>query len=244
MTHQKNRSASYGISISGTITFTSGMYGNNSYNLLHSNEEELNIFRGDKETIKSNPIKSDIEEHQDTTYYSKSLPNTAVFHNTFDLYDVRLLDIRQEDSYTKLYLKQVSSDEVHIHTVLNNKNLNPRLLQFKKKRMLFVYIKDKHTAKNLIDTPDLIITSTDTFPLFSHKWYNNWFYTRKCKVLIQDYQFFLNAVSRRPYKEEESSSIKGSTKSIMLDAILARKDLTTKQKKKQIAEMNAFLDYV
>ena len=251
MTQQNNKS--YNISFSGTITFTVCSDRDESYTLLFSDnnksmenkEDNKNtIFDSRKDEKKGSPKR---DANQDCFgYIALSSDNEKTF-KAFKNKDVRLLGFHHGDhEHVQLYFNLAYYNKLSIKNVFDAKRLNKKLFKYETQRMLLV--SPTHSLKNeedFLNPHTIVITENDVFPLIKNMWPNDIFYKHKLRHTIRAYRKYIRSISEYPYVEKPiTSSIqeaRSATKSIMLDAILARKDLTTKQKKKQIAEMNELL---
>lgn len=221
MTQQNNKS--YNISFSGAITFT---------------------LRSDKDEKKGAPKR---DANQDCFgYIALSSDNEKAF-KAFKNKDVRLLGFRHGDhDHVQLYFNLAYYNELSVKNVFNAKRLNKKLFKYETQRMLLV--SPTHTMKNeddFLNSYTIVITENEIFPLFNNIWSTDMFYRFKLRHTKNAYRKYIESISNYPYIEKAIPSsiqeVRASTKSIMLDAILARNDLTTKQKERQIAEMNDLL---
>lgn len=221
MTQQNNKS--YNISFSGTITFS---------------------LRSDKDEKKGSPKR---DANQDCFgYIALSSDNEKTF-KAFKNKDVRLLGFRYGDhEHIQIYFNLAYYNELSIKNVFNAKRLNKKLFKYETQRMLLVSpTQSMKNEDDFLNPYTIVITENDIFPLIKNMWNNDIFYKYKLRHTIRAYRKYIRSICDYPYIEKAIPSsiqeVRASTKSIMLDAILAKNDLTTKQKKKQIAEMRELL---
>jgi len=251
MTQQKNQN--YSITFSGTITFTSLSDRYESYTLLLSDENVSIENKINNPTTLPYSGKDEKTEapkrdaNQDCFGYIALSSNNKKTFKAFKNKDVRLLGFRHGDNeHVQLYFNLAYYNELTIKNVFNAKRLNKKLFKYEKQRMLLV--SPTQSIKNeddFLNPYTIVITENDVFPLIKNMWPNDIFYKHKLRHTIRAYRKYIRSISDYPYIEKPIPSsmqeARSATKSIMLDAILARDDLTTKQKKKQITEMNEIL---
>lgn len=253
MINQESKKQTYGISFSGTITFTTRPDGDKSHTLLLPDENGLIEDKKDNQNTLHDSGKDEKTEapkrdaNQDCFGYIALSSNNEKTFKAFKNKDVRLLGFRHGDNeHVQLYFNLAYYNELTIKNVFNAKRLNKKLFKYEKQRMLLV--SPTQSIKNeddFLNPYTIVITENEVFPLIKNMWPNDIFYKHKLRHTIRAYRKYIRSISDYPYIEKPIPSsmqeARSATKSIMLDAILARDDLTTKQKKKQIAEMNELL---
>lgn len=250
MINQESKKQTYGISFSGTITFTTRPDGDKSCTLLLPDENKLtednqNTLHDSVKNEKTEAPKK--EANQDCFGYIALSSNNEKIFKAFKNKDVRLLGFHHGDhEHVQIYFNLAYYNELIVKNVFNSRRLNKKLFKYEKKRMLLVSpTQSMKNEDDFLNPYTIVITENKVFPLFNNTWHTDMFYKFKLRHTIRAYRKYIRSISDYPYIEKPIPSsmqeARSATKSIMLAAILARDDLTTKQKKKQIAEMNELL---